>query len=130
MAALALVAGTVGAGWWWRPRRIEVAGSSMTPALQPGDRLLVVRARRVAVGDVVALIDPRVPGRLLVKRVGALGRSEVTVVGDNPPGSTDSRHFGPVPFSALRGRAWYRYHPQERAGRLRRPVQGSSQSRR
>lgn len=120
VAPVALAAGAAGARWWWRPRRIEVTGASMTPALLPGDRLLLVRARHFGVGDVVALPDPREPGRLLVKRVASIDGSSVGVVGDNAPASTDSRHFGPVPVGALLGRACYRYHPPGRSGRLRR----------
>ena len=102
----------------------------MSPTLRPGDRLLLVRARRVGIGDVVAVADPRAPGRLLVKRVGSVDGRAVTVLGDNAAASTDSRHFGPVPVAALLGRAFYRYGPPERAGPLHRSSQGTSHSRR
>ena len=72
----------------------------MQPTLGPGDRLLLRRRRpssHLAPGTVVALIDPR-PGesRLLLKRVAAVEGSSVTLLGDNPAASTDSRSFGPV----------------------------------
>lgn len=121
-----LVAGAT-AWWWWHPERVEVSGTSMTPALEPGDRLLVVRARRVGVGDVVALADPRQPQRLLLKRVRSISDSSVIVVGDNPTASTDSRHFGPVPLGALRGRACYRYAPPDRVGPLHPPARPADQ---
>lgn len=89
----------------------------MLPALQPGDRLLVVPGR-VRPGDLVALADPRAPERILVKRLVGRERSGFLVAGDNPRASTDSRHFGPVPRALLRGRACYRYAPAERSGRL------------
>ncbi len=90
----------------------------MRPALEPGDRLLVVRGRRPRPGDVVAVADPRQPARVVVKRVTAVGRAGVTVVGDNPAASTDSRHYGPVAPSTVRGRAVWRYWPETRRGRL------------
>jgi hypothetical protein len=43
----------------------------------------------------------------------------VTVVGDNPDASTDSRVFGPVPRGAVVGRVVYRYGPEGRTGRVR-----------
>ena len=111
--------GAVAGGlWWWRPvRRVEVAGDSMLPALEPGDRLLVLR-RRARVGDVVAVVDPRRPDRTMVKRVAARGPEGVTVLGDNPAASTDSRLLGPVAAAVVRGRAVYRYFPVERRGLL------------
>jgi nickel-type superoxide dismutase maturation protease len=98
--------------------RVEVRGDSMRPALEPGDRLLVVRGRAVRVGDVVAVDDPRQPGRTMVKRVAGCGDDGVTVLGDNAGASTDSRAFGPVAPGAVRGRAVYRYLPDSRRGLL------------
>jgi nickel-type superoxide dismutase maturation protease len=116
-----LVAGVLAVGLWRRRPlgRVEVTGDSMLPALAAGDRLLVVRGRRARVGDVVALADPRRPTRTLVKRVAALGPDGVTVLGDNAGASTDSRILGPVARASLRGRAVYRYFPDDRRGRLR-----------
>jgi nickel-type superoxide dismutase maturation protease len=101
-----------------RMRRVEVVGDSMRPALEPGDRLLVIRTARVRPGDVVAVVDPRQPDRLVIKRVATASPSGLTVLGDNPVASTDSRAFGPVDRKALRGRAVYRYFPAERRARL------------
>ncbi|HUQ62951.1 MAG TPA: nickel-type superoxide dismutase maturation protease [Acidimicrobiales bacterium] len=103
-----------------RIRRVEVVGDSMRPALEPGDRLLVTRTSDVRMGDMVALVDPRAPARLVIKRVAACTSSEVTVLGDNPDFSTDSRTFGPVKRAAVRGRAVYRYYPPDRRTRLKR----------
>jgi nickel-type superoxide dismutase maturation protease len=104
-------------------RRVVVEGRSMLPSFEPGDRLLVVRLPRrwpLRRGDVVAVPDPRQPGRLLVKRVEATSSRLVTVVGDNPAESTDSRIFGPVDRAAVWGRACYRYAPRARSGVVRR----------
>lgn len=58
-----------------------------------------------------------------------LGFDEITVprhhcfvIGDNRDRSVDSRHFGPIPFAAIKGRADYIYWPARgwsRFGRLR-----------
>ena len=104
--------------------RVEVVGGSMAPALLPGDRLLLLRRPLgspgwPAVGDVVALNDPREPMRVLVKRVADIDQSAgtVTVLGDAAEASTDSRTFGAVPRRALLGRAIYRYAPVGRSSR-------------
>jgi nickel-type superoxide dismutase maturation protease len=101
---------------------VVVQGASMLPALAPGDRLLVVPARRFRPGDVVALTDPREPGRLLVKRVVSVDPQSrtVLVLGDNDSASTDSRVFGPVGWRSVIGRAVYRYGPPGKEG----PVEG------
>lgn len=99
--------------------RFVVRGMSMAPTLQPGDRLLVRRwPRRLAPGALVVVAAPPAPRRLVVKRVVSVRGAQVTVRGDNPEASTDSRTYGPVPRAALRGRVVYRYAPPERAGPL------------
>src|SRR4051812_35713690 len=90
--------------------RVEGIGDSMTPALESGDRLLLVAVRPRA-GDVVAVRDPRAPERVLVKRVQQITADGVTLLGDNAAASTDSRTFGPVPSQSVEGVAWYRYAP-------------------
>ena len=124
---------------------MEVRDDSMLPTLRPGDRLLVDRGayRHEAprIGDIVVLVDPQQPERWLVKRVAGVGpgrfwrsgtglvttespeagapidlpQGSVYVTGD-APGSRDSRMFGPVPWTALVGRAYRCYAP---AGRER-----------
>ncbi len=104
--------------------RLRVAGESMAPTLLPGDRVLVWRGLGpfrppTRVGDLVAVVDPREPARVMVKRVAGVVGTEVSVLGDNAAASTDSRHFGPVSAAAIHGRVIYRYLPEERRGRLR-----------
>jgi nickel-type superoxide dismutase maturation protease len=116
-AALGAAAGVVGAALWLaRPRRVVVEGTSMSPTLTGGDRLLVVRRAGLRIGDIVALADPRSPDRVLVKRVVSVTGSAVEVVGDNSRSSTDSRAFGPVDRRAVMGRVVYRYGPPGRTG--------------
>ena len=66
----------------WRPFRVEVAGTSMRPTLEPGDWALAIRVRSVRRGDIVVVEHPERPGFELVKRV-------VHVAGDVAP---DGRH--------------------------------------
>jgi len=98
--------------------RVVVEGTSMRPTLEPGDRLLVVRTRRVRRGDLVAVTDPRYP-RLLVKRAAEVNGGWVELRGDNAGASTDSREFGAVPVAEIRGRAVRRYAPSHRRGWVR-----------
>ncbi len=44
------------------------------------------------------------------------------VLGDNRPGSSDSREYGPIPFEHIIGRVVFRYFPIERAGFITAPV--------
>ena len=92
----------------------------MEPTVRDGDWLLVRKLRRgPRVGELVIAADPREPTRLLVKRVSAVTTGEVTVVGDRPDHSTDSRHFGALPSSAILGSPVLRYAPLARIGLVR-----------
>lgn len=114
----------------------------MRPAIEPGDWLLVdptVRAwpRR---GSVVVVREPE-GGDLTIKRVAAgpgdrvpfadgyliladdeawlladATAEETAVAGFGPP--VDSRRYGPVPLELLVARAWFRYGPIGRIGRI------------
>jgi mitochondrial inner membrane protease subunit 2 len=109
-----------------RPFRVEVAGASMRPTLEPGDWALAVRTRRVRRGDVVVVEHPERPGFELVKRVTHLPGDvapdgldlvdRVWVEGDDPEGSSDSRSFGHLPVGLVRGRVWVVWWPP---GRIR-----------
>ena len=92
-----------------RRARFRVAGDSMSPALRPGDQVLVdlgaYRRARPQAGDVVLARHPYRRDVRLVKRVVEVaddGRCELG--GDNPVASTDSRGFGPLPVELLLGR--------------------------
>jgi hypothetical protein len=125
------------------PWRAEVDEASMAPALLPGDWLLLdpTCRRWPRPGSIVVVREPAT-GILAVKRVAARGRSVATggaapdepipgaprrslgtreawLLGDAPDGSIDSRLYGPLDADDLVARAWFRYGPPRRIGRLR-----------
>lgn len=104
--------------------RVAVSGGSMAPTLLPGDWLLAdpdaFRRRPPAAGELVLVPDPRMPERLLVKRVAAAAADgTLELAGDAPEASTDSRTFGSVEAASVAGRPWFRYWPPRRVGRVR-----------
>ena len=106
-----------------RPGRYEVRGESMAATLLPGDRVLVLRGVHALTaprpGEIVLARVTALPGREIVKRVQRVTPGGVVLLGDNAAASTDSRHFGAVPRTALTGRVLLRYWPDERRGRVR-----------
>jgi hypothetical protein len=124
------------------PWRVAVTEASMLPAIAPGDWLLVdptVR-RWPHRGSIVVFREPdsddlalkRVagrPGDVVPFRGGylRLARDEAWLLADADDETTeaagfgpviDSRRYGPVPVQLLVARAWFRYGPIGRAGRL------------
>ena len=114
----------------------------MAPAVRPGDWLLVdpTTLRWPRRGAIVVIREPR-SGLLAIKRVAGrpgdwvpfaggwlqLGEDEAWLLGDATDEAVaaaghgspvDSRRYGPVPVDALVGRAWFRYGPVHRLGRL------------
>jgi signal peptidase I len=102
-----------------------VAGGSMEPTLSSGDRVWIdvwtLRHRPPRVGEIVLLDGPG--GQALVKRVArppaGVGPGSVWVLGDAPAVSRDSRQFGAVPSTAVRGRVAWRFWPARKAGPVR-----------
>jgi nickel-type superoxide dismutase maturation protease len=99
-------------------RRFIVQDTSMRPALEPGDRLVVLQWSPVRQGDIVVFIEPDRPRTVSVKRVRSVENGVLDVRGDNVNVSRDSREFGRVPRKLVFGRAIYRYLPGSRRGRL------------
>jgi signal peptidase I len=114
----------------------------MRPAIEPGDWLLIdptVR-RWPRRGSVVVFREPD-SGELAIKRVAGrpgdqvryaegylvLAADEAWLLSDANEaellaagfgGPVDSRRYGPVPLELLVGRAWFRYAPWRRIGRI------------
>jgi signal peptidase I len=105
----------------------------MAPTLLSGDWLLLdpIVDRWPRRGSVVVFREPDTE-ILAIKRVAArpgdrvriaagilhLAADEAWLLGDNGAVSLDSRRYGPVPLDALGGRAWFRYGPVNRMGRI------------
>jgi nickel-type superoxide dismutase maturation protease len=103
---------------------MEVEGSSMRPALEPGDWAIAIVPERVRRGDIVVVEHPERQGLEIVKRVvnvsgdvapdGFALVDQVWVEGDEPESSTDSRRFGPVAIDRVRGRVRLVWWPPKR----------------
>jgi signal peptidase I len=132
---------------------VTVAEASMLPAIAPGDWLLVdpTTRRWPRPGSIVVFREPE-SGDLAIKRVRARGGARVpfnggyiviaadeawleadarpadaAAAGFGPP--IDSSRFGPVPVDQLVGRAWFRYGPPGRIGRLPTTAPGTGHGR-
>jgi signal peptidase I len=114
----------------------------MHPAIEPGDWLLVdpTIARWPRRGSIVVFREPD-SDELAIKRMAArpgdrvpyadgylvLGEDEAWLLSDAADAElmaaglgepVDSRRYGPVPVEQLVGRAWFRYAPLRRLGRI------------
>jgi signal peptidase I len=110
-----------------------VVEESMCPALEPGDWLLTDPTIRdwPRRGSIVVIREPD-SELLAIKRVAArpgdvvrthdgpirLDPTQAWLLGDDRAASHDSRDYGPVGQDRLLARAWFRYAPAGRTGRL------------
>jgi nickel-type superoxide dismutase maturation protease len=129
---LAVAGAALALSWWrFRPFRAAVVGESMSPTFEAGDWLIAVAPslRQLQRGVVVVVEHPERPGFELVKRLTAvpgdrmgaltLGPGQFWILGDRAEASSDSRWFGPVETSGIRGVVLFRYWPPARLGRVR-----------
>ncbi len=86
---------------------MQVEGYSMWPTLKPKDRVIVrpldQHAAFPAVGAIVVCLHPQQPSRQVIKRLHAVEDTQLTILGDCPDSSTDSRQWGGVPKECLVG---------------------------
>lgn len=133
---------TTGLSRFRGPWRVVVAEASMLPAIAPGDWLLVdpTVVRWPRRGTIVVVREPD-SGALAIKRIAGrpgdrvpyadgyliLAEDEAWLLADANEEATraagfgppiDSRSYGPVPLELLVGRAWFRYGPLGRLGRI------------
>jgi len=100
--------------------RFRVEERSMSPALDPGNYVIVnrwaYRRHEPAIGDLVVLQDPQREGRFLCKRIAEVEASGLYIVrGDNAAVSRDSRTFGPVPRRLILGKVWTSVRPRRQS---------------
>ena len=100
---------------------VAVAGLSMSPTYNPGDWLLVrwvelkgggARNVPIGVGEVVVFEREEQPGIFYVKRIEKIvsdGTTKYWVTSDNPAG-IDSRTWGLIPMSGIRGKVMLRVY--------------------
>lgn len=102
-------------------RAYVVEGDSMHPTLHDGDYVHAlrltsrVRRRLVRPDAIVVARRPDAPEITVIKRVAAQDEAGLTLLGDHPALSTDSRHFGPLDPAAVEAVVWLRYWPPRRA---------------
>lgn len=92
-------------------RRFTVTGDSMLPTYRPGEIVLINTWARPRIDDVVIARDPRDAMRRILKRVTGIRDTEITLAGDNPNASTDSRTFGSITRNDILGRVVYPKKP-------------------
>ena len=97
-------------------RAIAVSGASMSPTYNEGDWLLfrsmvprTAKQLQNLVGKVVVIERESYPGMLLIKRVVRIDGSGIWVEGDNKEASTDSRNWGALTPTEIRGVVLLRY---------------------
>ena len=80
-------------------------GTSMNPTLKDGETVLVDRAAKIEVGDIVVAKHPVEQNSEIVKRVERINeRGHFFLVGDNTEDSNDSRNFGAVTREYIKGK--------------------------
>jgi signal peptidase I len=72
------------------------------------NRELLAWSKKLA-GKILLLTAPN--GELIVKRVLTADIHGLVVLGDNQASSTDSRQFGTLPWSSVKGQYLFRYWP-------------------
>ena len=126
-------AGQVVVGAREGPWRVLVEEESMRPALEPSDWLLVdPTVRDWPRRGTIVVVREQDSDLLVIKRVAGgpgdvirthdgpirLSPTQAWLLGDDRALSHDSRAYGPVELDRLLARAWFRYGPAGRIGRL------------
>ncbi|KAK0491223.1 LexA signal peptidase [Armillaria novae-zelandiae] len=129
---------------------VKLTGRSMQPTINPDenqlwhdfalfDRLSVQASAKFGRGDIVTLLSPTDPRRVLIKRVIAMEgdivktlppyplpevripEGHVWIEGDDPYHSDDSNTLGPVPAALIEAKLLFVVWPLSRIGSLRTP---------
>ncbi|MEJ6828224.1 MAG: nickel-type superoxide dismutase maturation protease [Synechococcus sp. ArSW.bin.68] len=90
-----------------RRRVMQVDGYSMWPTLKPKDRVILrplnQHSELPAIGTIIVCIHPQQPSRRVIKRLSCVTDNQLTILGDCPDASTDSRQWGRIPKACLIG---------------------------
>lgn len=78
----------------------RVHGNSMLPTLKHGQIVIALKAKKPKANDIIVFEHD---GREKIKRIQSIKNNTAFVIGDNLAASTDSRKFGPIQRSAIRG---------------------------
>lgn len=88
-----------------RLQGIAIEGDSMHPTLKTGDRILVEKNSAIGVGDIVVAHHPFKTSVKIVKRISSIETDgSISLIGDNPNESSDSRGFGSIKRSDVIGK--------------------------
>ena len=86
---------------------MQVEGYSMWPTLKPKDRVIVrplnQQSELPPIGAIVVCIHPHQPSCQVIKRLNAVADNQLTILGDCPDASTDSRQWGNISRKCLIG---------------------------
>lgn len=105
-----------------------IPSDSMTPAIQPGDFIMVDTWKNhiggFHVGDIIVFSQPTKNGQTLVKRITKIQLENVEkkltmqyyVLGDNKKNSFDSRHFGLVNSDIIIGKVAFTLMNHDKKG--------------
>ena len=91
--------------------KYTIVGTSMLPALKPGDTVLVNKLAYLfsppKIGEIVILKDPR-DKRIIIKRIEKIENGLYSVRGDNKKASTDSLEYGMLKKKNIIGKVIYK----------------------
>ncbi len=86
---------------------MQVEGYSMWPTLKPKDRVIVrplnQHSELPPIGAIIVCIHPHQPSCRVIKRLSAVTDNQLTILGDYPDASTDSRQWGSISRECLIG---------------------------
>lgn len=86
-----------------------IEGDSMHPTLKPGDRVLIDKRSSLSVGNIVVARHPFKTSVKIVKRVKTIEQdASLSLIGDNPNESSDSRGFGSIKREEVIGKVVFR----------------------